>query len=552
MSSKKIRIIVPEGSKGLVKPGRNGEPAKMIMPPGKLKVVGEEADGSVVLEPMEQDDLQKTLSDMERRVQKASTTMTGDERREAGKTIDSIRKKKVENLQRTGISPKKSQNHKKIAQNNSEIMKEIRRNGGMPFEHYEVSESVKKDIQRLDAMYGTTYSMDLDDAYEEFTDTVRKTIDSLRNPTGEVVEEDVKVSRIFQKVIEKKNNDEIIEILEKLAVQIHAGFERFVAIDATDDMFNFLSERKVFTRPSSNGSHAEIQKDADLTLGISRKADFDVRPIAGTLSHAGYKIDNKTANNKNFKKEFYSEATTPRILLKPEVFGRSGYSRNGGIFNRTYSVSCVSRETENITLAILGAVNSSNSEQKNIELIDTYLEAAVTGDYSQVIGTRENPGFTVYVMGGFEKDEIEVIEYPLSILDTSSVRIQPLDPVLGEDTVNLKLKNLGLTSEQISSFMAPNGPMGDIMKLEPVMVYLQTKAADKVKVELSQLNISNIRFVNPRGIDIFDPYVFQDLNTRLLESGSRIVTTIAIDAVDKAVNVFVEKMKKDSQKDKKK
>lgn len=550
MDDRKVRIRVPAGSKGLVKPGKDEESGKMILPPGKLKVAEPDDDGTIVLELLEQNDSNKVLSDIEKRVQKTSTTMSGDERREAGKVIDSIRKKKIDNLQRTGISPKKSSNHAKISESNTQIMREVRNSGGMAFDHFEVNQSVKKELEKLDSVYGTQYSLDIDDVYDDFTDTVRSVLDSFRNPTGEVVEEEIKVSNIFKKVIEKKDNDEIIEILEKLALQIHAGFERFIAIEANQDVFNFLSERKIFQRPSAVGSALEIQKDGDLTLGVARKTNASIRPVSGMLSHAGYKIEQKIQKNKNFKREYYSEAIKPKILLKPEVFGRSGYSRNAALFDSAYSVSCVSKEKENITLAVLGGIKSSNSEKQNIDMLDIYLEAAVTGDYSQILGNKENPGFRGYVMGGFGKEEVEVIEYPLSMLDVESVEIKPRDPVLGEDTISTKLKSLGLSGDEISSFTAKGGPMDDVLKLEPVKIYLQRKAADAVKVELGQLNISNIRFVNPSGLDIFDPYSFQNIDTKLLESGDNIASIVAIKSIDKYLKDSVEKMKKEKAKKK--
>ena len=550
MDDRKVRIRVPAGSKGLVKPGKDNESGKMILPPGKLKVAEPDDDGTIVLELLEQNDSNKVLSDIEKRVQKTSTTMSGDERREAGKIVDSVRKKKIENLQRTGISPKKSSNYAKISESNTQIIREIRRSGGMAFDHFEVNQSVKKELEKLDSVYGTQYALDIDDAYDDFTDTVRSVLDAYRNPTGEVVEEEVKVSNIFKKVLEKKDNDEIIEILEKLALQIHAGFERFISIEANEDVLNFLSERKVFQRPSAVGSALEVQKDGDLMLGVARKTNISIRPVSGVLSHAGYKIKEKIQKNKNYKKEYYSEATKPKILLKPEVFGRSGYSRNAGLFDGAYSVSCVSKEKENITLAVLGGIKSSNSEKQNIDMLDVYLEAAVSGDYSQILGNKENPGFRAYVMGGFEKGEVEVIEYPMSMLDIESVKIKPRDPVLGEDTISKKLKSLGVSEDEISLFTAKGGPMDDVLKLEPVRIYLQRKAADSVKVELSQLNISNIRFVNPSGLDIFDPYSFQDLETRLLESGENIALTVAIRSIDGYLKSSVEKMKKEKTKKK--
>jgi hypothetical protein len=108
----------------------------------------------------------------------------------------------------------------------------------------------------------------------------------------------------------------------------------------------------------------------------------------------------------------------------------------------------------------------------------------------------------------------------------------------------------GVSEDEISLFTAKGGPMDDVLKLEPVRIYLQRKAADSVKVELSQLNISNIRFVNPSGLDIFDPYSFQDLETRLLESGENIALTVAIRSIDGYLKSSVEKMKKEKTKKK--
>lgn len=538
MEDDKIKIRVPAGSKGLVKPGKGTDNGKMILPPGKLRVAERDENGTLVLDIVEQDDANKVLSDIERRTQKASTTMVGDEKREASKVIDSIKKKKNELMQRTGVSTKKSVNFLQIAENNQSIIDEVKNFGGAAFDIFEMSQESKQQLQAVNERYGTQYLDDIDDAYDEFTDTIRKVLDDYRNPTDEAQEEEAEVSAVFKKVLERKDNEEIIEILEKLAVQIHAGMERFISIPAEPQTLELLQERKMFQRFSASGSQNLVQKDSDLTLGLSVVSSLGVRPIAANIAHAGHKIPNDVKKNKSFKPEFYSESEKPKLILKPEVFGRSGYTRNAGIFDTAYSVSSVSTEVEKITLAVLGGVSSKNSLKKNIEILDVYLEAAVTGDYSEIIGTKENPGFRAYLLGGFMKDEIELLEYPLSSLDTDSVKIAPRDVVLGEDVIKEKMKRSNIPEQGFNDLIE------QLKKLKTVKIYLHTKAADKVKLELSQLNISNIRFVNPDGIDIFDPYSFQDVETRLLESGSRIVSINAIKEVDAAIKAEAEKVGK--------
>jgi hypothetical protein len=146
------------------------------------------------------------------------------------------------------------------------------------------------------------------------------------------------------------------------------------------------------------------------------------------------------------------------------------------------------------------------------------LSSSIDGDFSRINSSRdkngkmprtnkpatENPreAFQAQILGGFDVDEVEQVNYPFSriMADSASIKI---DDVVNEKTVATKLRAAGFSPEEIAYFYSISDGGG--IDTESMQMLRNYRQAQKVKKSLGDKGFSNVRIAHPQGLDIENP-----------------------------------------------
>ena len=243
------------------------------------------------------------------------------------------------------------------------------------------------------------------------------------------------------------------------------------------------------------------------------------------------------------------------IVLKPEVSERTSYGR-GGLGNDNKPVRMNSTDRQAIAKAIVGT-SGTRQEGNDIDASMNLLKSSISDDFSNINTRRTSNGkfaplkgadseerrrdaFEAHILGGFDKDEVEAINYPFSKIKAMSEN-ENITDIVNPKSVAAQLRKAGFTEEEIRYFYSVGG--GEKLNTASMQMLRQFRAAQKVKEKYKKVGFDNVRIAHPDGINIEDPRSYVQGAGRASDVEKVITSRIMRDILESA-----EKMQKETKK----
>ena len=205
------------------------------------------------------------------------------------------------------------------------------------------------------------------------------------------------------------------------------------------------------------------------------------------------------------------------IVLKSGVSNRTAYGRGGAISSGHRPVRLNSRNRDDVLDAMINT-HGKNSKNSDMEAMLGLLTSSIDGNMSRVNASRDENGklprtnssvfenprepFQAQILGGFDIDEIEQINYPFSKIeeDSKSVKINDL---INEKTIAERLRAAGFSPEEIAYFYSIGG--GEGLNTESMAMLRNYRQSQIVKDSFKKKGFLNTRIAHPDGLDIENP-----------------------------------------------
>jgi len=192
------------------------------------------------------------------------------------------------------------------------------------------------------------------------------------------------------------------------------------------------------------------------------------------------------------------------VVLKPEVSKRTAYGRGSGVKNGHRPVMMDSKSKDDIAHA-LSFSSQRNTENETADSIVNLLASSIDGDFSRISKnskTKSFDGFEAHILGGFDKDEIDSLNYPYSKLSKMS-KNENISDVVNDKTVADSLRKMGFSQKEIDYFYSVGG--GGQINTASMIKLREYRAAQKIKSKYSKLGFDKVNIAHPQGINIENP-----------------------------------------------
>lgn len=280
-------------------------------------------------------------------------------------------------------------------------------------------------------------------------------------------------------------------------------------------------------------SAINFAKDYQSSIGLSSDIPDELRPVSGYLVHNSYKkakqnqvLQNNSGNidvDANFEimdEDIVGDGLTAfgdiEVVLKPNVSNRVAYGKGDSLSTGHRPVALNSMNRDDIVDAYIGG-SSPGSRSRNLVSTLNLLGAGISDDFSSVNSGRDRDGkfptpgslgqgadrdiFEAQILGGFDKDEVEKINYPFSRLSENSVK-EDISDVVNNRSIAERLRAAGFSQEEIEYFYSINS--GSKMNTQSMQKLRNYRAAKKIQDEYKKLGFDNVGIAHPEGINLFD------------------------------------------------
>ena len=542
--NRSVVIHIPKGARALSKGGARDEKSKVKLPPGKLQFDGVTADGKPIARVVEQRTGEEILNTIERKTQKMSEGLRSDEKREAAKLIDATRKAQQQRKDRGDVNVGDIKSMA-IAKRNESITGDIRNSGSSPFRPEVVAEREKEAFQNANSSLGTTLDLPAEERHLSYLDRSSQILKLMRGKDTAVRENMLPVSPAVKKALEIYSDDELNDMASTVSKMIDNGFDKRLVIPISD--LSDVSGNGI-RRPKDSDSVEMMRDDVDMLAGFGSNMNKDNKPVRAMVRHKDHErqsVESLVGRNAvNGQADFYSESDAVNAVLRPEVSTRSGYGHKDFVDRDSSFVSMNKPDRQSVDLAIADSSKDSDKDEVKVSRMDSLLSAAISGNYSEIVGTKDNPSMQALIPGGVKPQEIDHIEYPLSKIKLDSESINPNDPVLGKNSVTDKLQKMGLTDSEIQVFFNMGGAVGGGATPSFATRLMQYRGAQQVKNDMRQQGFDKIRFTNPEGLDIMNPTTWQTRLNARKESPHELLKVLAGKEIDNYLKTSAEKIKK--------
>jgi hypothetical protein len=285
---------------------------------------------------------------------------------------------------------------------------------------------------------------------------------------------------------------------------------------------------------STNMSLSALRRGYWADNGLNENIQDDEMPVSGYLIHNSQIEAKKKMIKKNGSinidddaifeigdSDIFGDGLTAQgeieVVLSPEVSSRTAYGRGSALKNGQKPVSMRSASRRDIAQALVGS-NQSMDTQAAINM----LAASFDNDFSAVAsrkpsGSRykqigqsipedfEHEQIQAHILGGFDKDEVESINYPFSKIQKLSQK-EDLKDIADEKSIAAMLRKAGFTEAEIKYFYSiSDGKPFNTQSMQALKSY---RAAQKIREKYKRQGFNKINFAHPQGINIDNPATY--------------------------------------------
>ena len=531
----KVRLLVPEGSKGSIVNGESNNSA-VLLPPGKIKLgqIGE--DGVMNAEVSSQVNTEEYLKSLAKTMDSLATDEDFDIRKFAQNTsnlaVKKIRDRKLTNSTPSALSGA-SKNTLEKSQN---IIDKAKSDVLTPFRQTEFSTG--SEITTTDEMF---------DRYEQ---SIIDGLAVLRSTVKEIIADDY-VSPQIKSILQNNSDTELREIIRKFAVSIHNGFDRRARIKVSQKELNELAKSGKIKTNQSSKSISILKNRNDNMIGIASNG-ASLQSMTVELIHDSQLKDIEemlyTKGTRIGSEEFYDSGRGIDVVLRPENAIRIGYGRKQANGNMPIYVPLTDDDEKQIELAIFGDMpENENESSRRIAII---LESAASNKPENLIMNDGESVFTATVVGDISLDDIEHVKIPTTVLGVSTKPIPELDPVAGRQAIITMLKNRGTPMEKIKDFLEKGGNIGGKKNAIFAIYLLEIPVAKEMKERLISSGIPDIVFTNKNGIDIMSDSTWGTVGFKKEIRGEEALRNLAANEISKILDTVQKKKPEEAPKKK--
>lgn len=323
---------------------------------------------------------------------------------------------------------------------------------------------------------------------------------------------------------------------------------------------------------SGGASTDEVRRSYYEKLGLGRDVPDELMPVNGYVVHGSMDEARKSrvkasgVGNVSDDALFETGDIDPagdgltalgeiEIILKPEVSERTSYGR-GGLGNDNKPVRMNSTDRQAIAKAIIGT-GGARQEGNDIDTSMNLLKSSISNDFSNINTRRASNGkfaplkgadseerrrdaFEAHILGGFDKDEVEAINYPFSKIKAMSEN-EDISDIVNPKSIAAQLRKAGFTEEEIKYFYSVGG--GEKLNTASMQMLRQFRAAQKIKEKYRKVGFDNVRIAHPDGMNIEDPRSYAQGAGRVSDV-EKVITSRIMEDILKSV----EKMQKETKK----
>lgn len=205
------------------------------------------------------------------------------------------------------------------------------------------------------------------------------------------------------------------------------------------------------------------------------------------------------------------------VVLRPEVASRTAYAKGNAFKNGNKPVLVNSSSRQDIVQALTDTKNGKDKES-----IINMLAASLDGDTSSITSKRKNGSkfkevgkdvskefnnepIQAHILGGFDKDEVESINYPFSKIQKLSEK-ENLDDVVNDNSIAETLRKAGFTEAEINYFYSMSN--GKPLTGQSIQALKNYRAAQKIKNKYKTQGFDNVKFAHPLGLNIENPKTY--------------------------------------------
>lgn len=523
----KIRLLVPEGSKGTVLNGES-ENSALLLPPGKIQVGMLGEDGIANAEVVSQMDTEKYLKSVSESMNKLSEEEDFDINKFA-KNASNLAIKKIRDRKLSGSTPSSlSAASKATLEKSQSIIDRAEENGLHPFKQEHFSDG--NEITSLNEIF---------DRYEN---SINDGLTVLRSTVNDIISDDY-VSPRIKSILERNSDTELREIIRKFAISIHNSFDRRARIKISQKELNELAKSGKLTTRTLPKSVAILKNRDDVILGIA-SSNISVQSMTVDLLHESQlKSIEEMLYSKGTRigsEEFYDSGRGIEIILRAENAVRIGYGKLQSVSQKPTFVPLTDENENQIELAMFGDMPEDETESsRRIAII---LEAAAQNKPENIITSNNESIFTAKIIGDVSLDDIEHIKIPSTLLGVSNKPIPELDPVAGREAIVTMLKNRGASMDRIQDFIEKGGNIGGKKNSVFAIYMLEVPAAKRMKEQLISSGVPDVVFTNKNGIDIISDSTWGTVGQRNDVKGEDALRRLAAQEISKILDT-VQKVK---------
>ena len=320
-----------------------------------------------------------------------------------------------------------------------------------------------------------------------------------------------------------------------------------------------------------NAANDELSREYFSRIGIPSGVSDENMPVSGYLVHKSHINEKRTSIGSGKSGSLLPGSVFEigdndpvgdgltalgdiEIVLKPGVSNRTAYGRGNAIESGHRPVLLNSRNRSDVVDAMINTHGRDN-KTSDMEAMMALLSAGIDGNMSKVnMGRSEDgkmPGagkssldaprkpFEAQILGGFDIDEIEQINYPFSRLNEESANVK-IDDIVNEKTIAEKLRSSGFTQEEIEYFYSIGGGKLNTQSMQMLRNY---RKAQQIKADYAKKGFNNVKIAHPDGLDIENPLTHNKGANSIEKVEDALQRSIAREIIEQA-----EKLLKDMRK----
>jgi DNA polymerase III epsilon subunit-like protein len=557
-----VRMVVPAGSRGVVVSNSyNGDSDGVLLPPGRVSLIGVDENGVVDAIIASQETPFETLKRMDANIDSVSSAESADDfirgeasvvKAEIGRQIDkyanSERGRGMRSRSRGSSNDALTQRDQE--QRNSFIAIDMRRNNSSPFnvDNNYSARHKNPDGMALSTQWGSVVPREVH--VNQRNNRVSASLGRMRNilngdvsPTNESEFDFINnLDPRIKTLLNDKSPEEVLQMIDDAYSDFHKGFDDRVRIPMNENTLNgLMSDGRLRTiqEIKPNSPISKLKSDHELFLGYDPEVSDSTRSISGYMVHQNAKnvisdhLDSIPSDGVNRNPDFFHESGDVQpmgdvrlggndidLVLKPEVASRSAYSRGEAIRSHNYPTPVLFDNPGDVGSAHLNeSITTGNSELDRTRNIANALQNVIDNNFSgalsdDVVASRSEralkPGnkYEALVAGGVSLDDVAEMRYPVNKLDVNNKKLD-MNSLIGDSGREL-LKTNGFGDGEIDEYlrMVDDGEVD----LQSARWLKQHRAAKKFEKDFRKKNNfdGRIVFTNPDGIDLLSPETFRE------------------------------------------